>query len=98
MPLDSTADHGLVHGRVPRTGLEALGLVQGDVEQLIRIAAQLLGAIERQIHHMEEFLHSPRDDQFALAQEKVFREQLVRVTSNLNFSVDAISKRFGDQP
>jgi hypothetical protein len=47
---------------------------------------------------MEEFLHSPRDDQFALAQEKVFREQLVRVTSNLNFSVDAISKRFGDQP
>jgi len=80
------------------TGFRELSTpLQDDVERLIEIAAQLFGAIERQIHHIEQDLNYSQSIGVVTNHQTVFKEQLIRTAVNLSDSLNEIAVHLGDQ-
>jgi len=71
--------------------------IQDDVERLIEIAAQLFGAIERQIHHIEQDLNYSHSSGVATSHQTVFKEQLIRTAVSLHDSLNEIAVHLGDR-
>jgi hypothetical protein len=71
--------------------------IQDDVERLIQIAAQLFGAIERQIHRIEQDLNYSQSKQMASGGQIVFKEQLIRTAANLDASLQEIVVHLGER-
>lgn len=72
-----------------------LTTIQGDVEQLIDIAAQLFAAIEQQIHDLELDLTSTRGAVAWGHERTMFKEQLIRSSLNLDSSLQTIANHLG---
>jgi hypothetical protein len=70
--------------------------IQDDVERLIEIAGQLFGAIERQIHHIEQDLNFSQSKGTAQNGQTVFKEQLIRTAASLHQSLNDIAIHLGD--
>ena len=81
---------GLAHGQATNSS------IHDDVERLIQIAAQLFGAIERQIHRIEEDLNFSQSERIAPSGHTVFKEQLIRTSSSLHASLNDIAAHLGD--
>jgi hypothetical protein len=71
--------------------------IQDDVERLIQIAAQLFGAIERQIHRIEQDLNYSQGKRSVDGGQIVFKEQLIRTASNLETSLQEIVVHLGER-
>jgi hypothetical protein len=82
---------------ISQTGPHDLGSpIQDDVERLIEIAGQLFGAIERQIHHIEQDLNFSQSKGIAHHSQTVFKEQLIRTAASLHQSLNEIAIHLGD--
>jgi hypothetical protein len=68
-----------------------------DVERLIRIAAQLFAAIERQIHRIEDDLSFTSGKNMVAGGQTMFKEQLIRTAQALDSSLQDIAQHLGDR-
>lgn len=68
-----------------------------DVERLIKIAAQLFGAIERQIHRIEDDLTFTSGKNMVAGGQTMFKEQLIRTAQALDASLQEIAQHLDDR-
>jgi len=68
-----------------------------DVERLIRIAAQLFAAIERQIHRIEDDLMFTSGKNMVAGGQTMFKEQLIRTAQALDESLQEIALHLGER-
>ena len=89
------AEHPTVRAGAPSNSQFDLTTIQGDVERLIDIAAQLFIAIEQQIHDIELDLTSTRGAVAWGHERMIFKEQLIRSSLNLDSSLHQIASHLG---
>jgi hypothetical protein len=87
--------HGGVAGHVIGGGSSEFLTIQGDVERLIGIAAQLFGAIEREIRDLEAALSSTASDRPWATERTLFKEQLIQSSLHLDSSLRQIARDLG---
>ncbi len=68
-----------------------------DVERLIKIAAQLFAAIERQIHRIEDDLMFTSGQNIVAGGQTMFKEQLIRTAQALDNSLQEIALHLGQR-
>ena len=71
------------------------GTIQGDVERLINVAAQLFSLIEGQVHELGDELVSTFNENVRVSGRGVVKEEVIRSAANLDSSLQEISEHLG---
>src|SRR5665213_654603 len=71
------------------------GTIQGDVERLIKIAAQLFSLIEGKMHELEDELVTTFNENVRVGGRGVIKEELIQSAASLDSSLQEISDHLG---
>ena len=73
------------------------GTIQGDVERLINVAAQLFSLIEGQVHELGDELVSTFNENVRVSGRGVVKEEVIRSAANLDSSLQELSDHLGKE-
>ncbi|HVB51715.1 MAG TPA: hypothetical protein VND89_08290 [Acidimicrobiales bacterium] len=71
------------------------GTIQGDVERLIKVAAQLFSLIEGKVHELEDELVTTFDENVRVSGRGVIKEELIQSAASLDSSLQEIRDHLG---
>ncbi|HEY5265692.1 MAG TPA: hypothetical protein VIJ40_02655 [Acidimicrobiales bacterium] len=81
---------------IPETGkIVEDGTIQGDVERLINVAAQLFSLIEGQVHDLGDELVSTFNENVRMNGRGVVKEEIIQSAANLDSSLQEIRDHLG---
>ena len=71
------------------------GTIQGDVERLIKVAAQLFSLIEGKVHELEDELVTTFNENVRVSGRGVIKEELLQSAASLDSSLQEIRDHLG---
>jgi hypothetical protein len=79
----------------PSSATTVDGTIQGDVERLIKVAAQLFSLIEGQVHELGDELVSNFNENVRVNGRGVIKEEVIQSAANLDSSLQEIRDHLG---
>jgi hypothetical protein len=87
---------GLMSSSVPTSEVTiADGTIQGDVERLIKVAAQLFSLIEGKVHELEDELVTTFNENVRVSGRGVIKEEIIQSAASLDSSLQEIRDHLG---